>query len=97
MWYLPSYETIREGKIEMPSIAEIIDIYPLDKLTSILSTDSWPLEQLVEAIAATKDPARLRLLLAALGRLLAKIELIKRRAEKRLQELVDSHGKSDGP
>ena len=81
----------------MPSIAEIIDTYPIDKLASILSTDSWTLEQLVEAITATKDPARLRLLIAALGRLLAKIESIKRRAEDRLRELDGTHGKDAGP
>lgn len=81
----------------MPSIADIIDTYPLDKLANILSTDSWSLEQLVEAINATKDPARLKLLIAALGRLLAKIETIKRRAQERLQELDDSQDNGVAP
>jgi len=81
----------------MPTISEIIDTYPFDKLARILSTDTWSLDELIAAITATKDPARLRLLIAALDRLLRRMEAIKRRAEERLKELDVDPGTSAQP
>lgn len=81
------------------SLGQSIEGMPISKLKKILETDTWTLEELEDAITGTGDPAKLKLLISAIERLLERIWRLKKRAKERLEDILaaddESHLKHD--